>query len=78
MFTYKTGYIYPYCRHPDSNEFNISSLKIKGEFDIVTGTVEVLGDLAIANTERSTEGLRITLDKSPVSDKPVCFKIEIV
>ena len=77
-FTYKNGYLYAFCMHPDSNEFNISSLKIKGEFDIVTGTVEVLGDLAIANTERSTEGLRITLDKSPVSDKPVCFKIEIV
>ena len=64
--------------HPDSNEFNITSLKIKGEIDIVTGTVEVLGDNAIANSERSAEGLRITLDKKPVSDKPVCFKIEMI
>lgn len=77
-FTCKNGYLYAFCMHPDSNEFNISSLKIKGEFDIVTGTVEVLGDLAIVNTERCTEGLWITLDKRPVSDKPVCFKIEIV
>ena len=64
--------------HPDSNEFCISSLKIKGEFDLVTGKVEALGDISAVTSERDGSGLRIVTDKTPETDKPLCFKIEII
>ena len=59
-------------------DFVINSLKIKGERDFVTGSVEVLGDNVITHAERDSEGLKITLGKKPESDKPICFKIEIM
>ena len=74
-FTYKNGYIYAFCMRPDSEEFVIKSLRIKGERDIVTGSVEVLGDYNIIRSERDAEGMKITLDRRPDDDKPVCFKI---
>lgn len=77
-FTYKNGYLYAFCMRPDSKSFNITSLKIKGERDIVTGSVEVLGGLNIVNSERDSEGLKITLDKVPQSGNPICFKIGMV
>ena len=76
-FTYKNGYLYCFCMRPDSDTFLIRSLKLKGERDIVLGTVEVLGDYKILITERDEQGLKITLDKKPDSDKPVCFRIEM-
>ena len=57
------------------NNFLITSLKIKGERDIVTSSVEVLGDLNVVSSERDEKGLHIKLDAKPESDKPVCFKI---
>lgn len=77
-FTYKNGYLYAFCMHPDSSGFCISSLKIKGEFDLVTGNVEVLGDINVVRSERDGDGLKIFTDKKPEEDKPVCFKIEII
>lgn len=77
-FTYKNGYLYAFCMHPDSNEFCISSLKIKGESDLVTGKVEALGDISAVTSERDGSGLRIVTDKTPETDKPLCFKIEII
>ena len=74
-FTYKNGYLYAFCMRPDSDTFLIRSLKIKGERDIVTGSVEVLGDYSVIACGRSEDGMRIVLDKKPSSDKPVCFKI---
>ena len=76
-FTYKDGYVYCFCMRPDSDTFLIRSLKLKGERDIVLGSVEALGDYKILNTGRDEQGLKITLDKKPDSDKPVCFKIEL-
>ncbi len=76
-FTYKNGYLYAFCMRPDSDTFLIRSLKILGERDFVTGTVEVLGEYSVTDAVRSTEGLKIVLDKKPDSDKPVCFKVEI-
>lgn len=77
-FTYKDGYLYAFCMHPDSNRFCISSLRLKGEFDLVTGKVEVLGDIEVVKSDRDREGLKILTDKTPETDKPVCFKIEII
>ena len=77
-FTYKNGYLYAFCMHPDPKEFCISSLKIKGEFDIVTGKVEALGSYSVTECNRDTEGLHIFIDKMPASDKPIGFKIEII
>ena len=77
-FTYKNGYLYAFCMHPDSNEFCISSLKMKGESDLITGKVEVLGDINVVNSERDSNGLKIITDKTPETDKPLCFKIEII
>ena len=76
-FTYKNGYLYAFCMRPDSEIFAIDSLRIKGERDIVTGTVEVLGDHSVTGVKRDGKCLTITLDKKPESDKPVCFKIEM-
>ena len=55
----------------------IRSLKIMGERDFVTGSVEVLGDRKIVDAKRGEDGLKIVLDRKPDSDKPVCFKVEI-
>lgn len=77
-FTCKNGYIYAFCMRPDSDTFVIKSLKLKGERDIVLGSVEALGDIKIASTMRNEEGLRITLENMQQNDKPICFKIEIV
>ena len=74
-FTYRNGYLYAFCMRPDSEIFTISSLRIKGERDIVTGTVDVLGDYDVISTSRDENGMKIVLDKTPSSDKPVCFKI---
>ena len=74
-FTYKNGFLYAFCMRPDSDRYLIKSLRIKGERDIVTGPVEVMGDLAVTDTQRNEQGLLITLDRRPSSDKPVCFKI---
>ncbi|MCR5733749.1 MAG: alpha-L-fucosidase [Lachnospiraceae bacterium] len=76
-FTYKNGFLYAFCMRPDSADFIIRSLRIKGEHDFLTGSVEALGDHIVTASERDEQGLRIKLDKKPKSDKPVCFKIEI-
>ena len=60
---------------PESDTFLIKSLKHKGERDIVTSSVEMLGDYNIVSSERDNMGLLIKLDSKPLSDKPVCFKI---
>lgn len=77
-FTYKNGYLYAFCMRPSSQEFTIKSLRQSGRYDIVLGSVKALGGLTVADTKRDGEGLKITLDKIPDSDKPVCFKIEIM
>ena len=74
-FTYKNGFLYAFCMKPDSEEFLIRSLKIKGDRDFVTGDVAVLGDYKIVNSERNEKGMSIVLDRKPESDKPLCFKI---
>ena len=74
-FTYKNGYVYAFCMRPDSDTFLIKSFMLKGERDIVTGSVEVLGDYNVISSERDSNGMKIVLDKKPSSDKPVCFKI---
>ena len=64
---------------PDSSGFLIKSLAEQGHDDIVTGTVNVLGDhYKISGTSRDSEGLKIELSGEPLSDKPICFRIEIL
>lgn len=77
-FTYKKGFLYAFCMRPDSERFLIRSLKIRHDHDIITGSVGVLGDHRIVSAERNSDGLSIVLDSKPDTDKPVCFKIEIV
>ena len=74
-FTYKNGFIYAFCMRPDSEEFLITSLKIKGERDVILSSAEALGDYDIVDSVRDEKGLHITLNRKPSSDKPVCFKI---
>ena len=74
-FTYKKGFIYAFCMRPDSEEFLITSLKIKGERDVILSSAEALGDYDIVDSVRDEKGLHITLNRKPSSDKPVCFKI---
>lgn len=77
-FTYKNGFLYAFCMRPDTSDFCIKSLKIRGSYDFVTGSISVLGNYKIINTNRDKQGLFITLDKKPDSDTPLCFKIEII
>ena len=63
---------------PDSDSFVIKSVKIQGIHDFVIGNVSVLGNSNIRNIHRNEQGLSILLDKKPASDKPICFKIEII
>ena len=74
-FTYKNGYLYAFCMRPDSEKILITSLKIKGERDVILSSAEALGDCDIVDSVRDELGLHITLNKKPSSDKPVCFKI---
>ncbi|MBE7070628.1 MAG: alpha-L-fucosidase [Ruminococcaceae bacterium] len=74
-FTYKDGFLYAFCMKPQSKEFLIRSLKIKGSYDLVLGYVEALGDLTVTAISRDENGLKIVIDKAPATDKPVCFKI---
>ncbi len=76
-FTYKNGYLYAFCMCPDSDRFLIRSLAIQGHHDFGIGTVEVLGDYDVTDSIRTREGLAITINRAPSSDKPICFKIEI-
>ncbi|MCR4740726.1 MAG: alpha-L-fucosidase [Lachnospiraceae bacterium] len=76
-FTYKDGFLYAFCMRPDSESFVIRTLKIKGEHDFITGSVEVLGDLKVKDVRRDKEGLHIVTGKKTGSDRPLCFKIEI-
>ena len=69
-FTSKDGILYAFCMKPDSSEFSIRSLK---EAEITS--VEVLGDYSVVKYERNEDGLKIVIDKAPLSDKPICFKI---
>lgn len=70
-FTYKEGYLYAFCMHPDSNEFCIRSLS-KAEH------AEALGDYTVTACENNAEGLKIVIDRQPASDKPLGFKISLL
>ena len=77
-FTWKNGYLYAFCMHPETADFCIESLKLRGNHDFLTGTIEVLGDHKALITYRDGLGMHVILDKKPVSDKPICFKVEII
>ena len=77
-FTYRSGYLYAFCMRPDSSEFLIRSLGLQGHHDFGIGKTEALGDHKIVRTLRDHDGLSITLENKPESDKPICFKIEII
>ena len=74
-FTYKNGFIYAFCMRPDSEKFLLTSLKIRGERDVILSSAEALGDYDIVDSVRDEDGLHLTLNRKPSSDKPVCFKI---
>ena len=69
-FTSKDGCLYAFCMKPESAEFCIRSL-VTSEID----SVEVLGCYSVAEFSRGEEGLEIVIDKAPISDKPICFKV---
>ena len=56
---------------PSCTDYCIKSLK-----DQAVESVEVLGGYKVVNFSNTEEGLRITTDKAPLSDKPLCFKIK--
>ena len=63
---------------PDSESYLIRSLKLSHDHDIITGSVNGLGDHNVISSGRDKDGLSITIDRKPSSDKPICFKIEII
>ena len=74
-FTYKDGFIYAFCMRLDSKNILIRSLRLKGERDFGIESAAVLGDYSIESFSRDENGLSIVLDRVPVSDRPICFKI---
>ncbi len=77
-FTYKKGFLYAFWMNPEGERLWIRSLRIRGDYDIVTGSVAVLGDLAVTHTERDGEAMMVALDRKPDSGLPICLKIEIL
>jgi len=77
-FTYKKGFLYAFCMRPASDSFLITSLKLHGQHDFGIESVSVLGDNTIKSIKRSDIGLSIVLNQTPASDKPICFKIELL
>ncbi len=77
-FTYRKGFLYAFCMRPEGGRFTIRSLALRGDHDFMTGRVEVLGGHTVRQAERNAQGLTVTLDKAPASDKPLCFKVEIL
>ena len=63
---------------PDSDRYLIRSLKLSHDHDVITGSIDILGDNNIISSERDKEGLSLILDHKPSSDKPICFRIEII
>ena len=76
-FTYKNGYLYAFCMHPEGASFTIKSLAQTGVHDFGIGEVTALGDLEVKAVDRTGQGLNITLNDAPKTDKPVCFRVEI-
>ncbi len=77
-FTYKNGYLYAFCMHPEGASFTIKSLAQTGVHDFGIGEVTALGDYKLKSLERTNHGLNITLKDAPKTDKPVCFRVEIL
>ena len=71
-FTYKDGYLYAFCMKPSCADYCIKSLK-----DQAVESVEVLGGYKVVSFSNTEDGFKITTDKAPLSDKPLCFKIEL-
>ena len=69
-FTCKDGYLYAFCMKPSGTEYCIRSLK-----DVDVTGAQVLGGFEVPGFSSTEEGLRITIDKEPADDKPLCFKI---
>ena len=76
-FTYKNGFIYAFCMRPDSKNILIRSLRLKGERDFGIESAAVLGNYSLESFSRDENGLSIVLDRVPVSDRPICFKIAL-
>ena len=72
-FTYKDGYLYAFCMKPSCADYCIKSLK-----DQAVESVEVLGGYKVVSFSNTEDGFKITTDKAPLSDKPLCFKIELI
>ena len=57
---------------PSCADYCIKSLK-----DQAVESVEVLGGYKVVSFSNTEDGFKITTDKAPLSDKPLCFKIEL-
>lgn len=77
-FTYKKEYLYAFCMRPEGSEYCIKSLNIRGQRDIALDSIDVLGEHKIKSTTRNSDGLFISLEKTPNTDSPICFKIKIL
>ena len=71
-FTCKDGNLYAFCMKPSGTEYCIRSLK-----DVDVTGAQVLGGFEVPGFSSTEEGLRITIDKEPAEDKPLCFKIRL-
>ena len=77
-FTYKQGYLYAFCMHPDTDDFCIKALRLRGDHDFGIGSVSVLGEHHVLDVVRDKNGMHVTIDKIPDANKPICFKVEII
>ncbi|MBR4766488.1 MAG: alpha-L-fucosidase, partial [Clostridia bacterium] len=75
-FTYKDGFVYAFQMRPDGNDVEIKSLKKHVPHDFLVNSVTLLETGEELAFERN-ENEMIIHTNGCMSDKPLCFKIEV-
>ena len=75
-FTYKDGYLYVFQMQP-SKTVRIKTLRKHGHHDFLIEDIELLGSDEKIVYDRNEEWLEVQLNKEPVTDLPICFKVKI-
>ena len=75
-FTYKDGFVYAFQMRPDGNDVKIKALKKHIPHDFLVISVTLLETGQTLEFERN-ENEMIIYTNGYMSDKPLCFKIEV-
>lgn len=76
-FTYKNGFVYAFQMRPDGKDVTISAFAKRVQHDFLVKSVLLLSTGEELTFKRDKDAMRIRANESFVSDRPLCFKIEI-